>query len=178
MTPTEIHEHLATSAATSIEGPAEPWLPHAPKPAVPSATLILLRQPWPFPLVAHRRARKVHRCCECHLLIAPGDRYEYAHGVWAGQPASFKTCARCAAVRKLVEAPRHANGDCLAFGGLVGAMREDGWPSTDDPELFGWAVGLVYRVALRDHDEREAYHAHWRADQRAARRLTASGVVS
>lgn len=46
-----------------------------------------------------RKAKKEHKCCECHKIIAVGETYEYSSGVWDGRPASFKTCTECVAIR-------------------------------------------------------------------------------
>lgn len=46
-----------------------------------------------------RTARKEHVCCECRDTIKPGDRYEYASGVWDGWPSSYKTCLSCVEIR-------------------------------------------------------------------------------
>ena len=45
-----------------------------------------------------RKARKVHKCCECAHVINPGDTYTYSHGVWDGSGQSFKQCSDCAEV--------------------------------------------------------------------------------
>lgn len=46
-----------------------------------------------------RTARKQHRCFECGKSIMPSQMYEYASGIWDGEPSSFKTCMRCVALR-------------------------------------------------------------------------------
>jgi hypothetical protein len=53
-----------------------------------------------------RTARRQHTCCECGTNIHPGDVYEYASGVWDGEPGSFKTCMACIDARNFYE------GDC------------------------------------------------------------------
>ena len=42
-----------------------------------------------------RKARKRHCCEECGCGISPGEQYQYASGVWGGEPESHKTCADC-----------------------------------------------------------------------------------
>lgn len=75
-----------------------------------------------------RRARKVHRCCECARSIQPGDRYQVASGVWDGRGASFKTCARCLRIRKAhiagVNAVDPSDHACWLFGDLVSEVRD------------------------------------------------------
>jgi hypothetical protein len=45
-----------------------------------------------------RTARKEHQCCGCGETIRRGDRYHFTSGIWDGEPASFKHCARCYAM--------------------------------------------------------------------------------
>jgi len=45
------------------------------------------------------RARKAHRCCECHDTIAIGQTYERMTGKWDGVVKTHKTCLACAEVR-------------------------------------------------------------------------------
>ena len=46
-----------------------------------------------------RVARKVHKCCECHREIKPGETYEHVRGLWDGYWSTYKTCADCKSVR-------------------------------------------------------------------------------
>lgn len=46
-----------------------------------------------------RKARKLHKCCECHQEINPGETYEHVTGLWDGAWSSFKTCAICVRIR-------------------------------------------------------------------------------
>lgn len=73
-----------------------------------------------------RRAKKEHWCCECRRLIKPGEHYEYASGVWDGNPDSFKTCERCVRLRDVhVAAESAVGGDCLpVFGDLLQQIGE------------------------------------------------------
>ena len=71
-----------------------------------------------------RKARKEHRCIECHVPIAPGELYEFISGIWDGEPDSYKTCRACAFKRKHIENKRYPEcGPC--FGDLVSEVRED-----------------------------------------------------
>lgn len=45
-----------------------------------------------------RKARKQHKCCECHNEINIGEVYQYSSGVWDSIPDSHKTCLSCAAL--------------------------------------------------------------------------------
>ena len=60
------------------------------------------------------KARKAHKCCECHVEIKKCDTYQYSKGIW-DEPASYKQCARCAEI--FIEATRI---DAEHFGDGVG----------------------------------------------------------
>lgn len=42
-----------------------------------------------------RKARKKHRCCECNVIIKPGDKYVRTCGVWDYGFNYFKQCLGC-----------------------------------------------------------------------------------
>jgi len=70
---------------------------------------------------SERKARKQHRCCECHGTISTGEHYHYHSGIWNGQPASYKVCRDCDELRSLVEGLT----SCRApFEGLVDELIE------------------------------------------------------
>ena len=46
------------------------------------------------------KARKPYKCCECHDVIAVGDRYERITSKYDGEFCSYKTCMGCADIRK------------------------------------------------------------------------------
>lgn len=62
-----------------------------------------------------RRARKRHRCCECRGWIEAGEKYEYASGIWDGEPNDYKTCFGCAQLRKELGKLSHC---CVPLTGL------------------------------------------------------------
>ena len=49
-----------------------------------------------------RKARKAHKCCECHNVINIGDRYQYSSGIWDGEPDSYKQCLGCGGIFTVV----------------------------------------------------------------------------
>ena len=72
-----------------------------------------------------RKARKAHKCCECHGTIQPGETYQYHHGVWDNRALSFKVCDDCEALR--VECDRDARSDeSTPFEGLYDSV-ENWW---------------------------------------------------
>lgn len=50
----------------------------------------------------HPKARKPHKCCECHGVIQQGETYYRHWGVW-DDPETFKVCDDCEALRKVVD---------------------------------------------------------------------------
>lgn len=49
-----------------------------------------------------RRARKEHKCSECHRHISPGETYCHVAAIWEGSPNVHKTCAHCAVGQQLL----------------------------------------------------------------------------
>ena len=47
------------------------------------------------------KARKQHKCYECHRAIAPGKKYEKYTGVCDGEIFTHKTCLDCLSVRNV-----------------------------------------------------------------------------
>lgn len=45
-----------------------------------------------------RKARKEHKCCECHSAIKSGSNYIYSHGIWEGESFDYKQCLICSEV--------------------------------------------------------------------------------
>lgn len=93
-----------------------------------------------------RTARKQHVCCECRQLIMPGNKYQYASGVWEGKPDSFKTCLPCANIRD--EYMREV-GEGVAFKELascIGDCFSDGFGPCEYAETHG--IELHHLMAL------------------------------
>lgn len=71
-----------------------------------------------------RKARKNHKCCECHGTIMSGEEYHYHHGVWAGCALGYKVCIDCEALR--AECDHDVSYDeGTPFEGLSDAVIED-----------------------------------------------------
>lgn len=60
------------------------------------------------------RARKQHRCCECHRTIEPGEHYENIRGVCCGEMVIMKTCPFCVRVRDDLVSMHY----CVVYEGL------------------------------------------------------------
>ena len=48
-----------------------------------------------FMVVEDRKARKLHKCCECDKEILPGEKYEHVRGKCYGEMFTCKTCLVC-----------------------------------------------------------------------------------
>jgi hypothetical protein len=56
-------------------------------------------EPWSVVTEGHRRARKVHKCCECGEAIPKGETHHYFAGVCDGEFVDYRTCLFCEAER-------------------------------------------------------------------------------
>jgi hypothetical protein len=63
-----------------------------------------------------RKARKVHKCCECYQLISIGEEYQASSGIWDGEPASYKQCLGCRSIMTAVYAKIQYDDDAPGFG--------------------------------------------------------------
>jgi glutaredoxin len=64
-----------------------------------------------------RKARKPHRCSECHRVIAKGEVYEEHSGLWReGGWETFRWCQHCSAAQKILD--REIYGFCFCFSAL------------------------------------------------------------
>ncbi len=75
-----------------------------------------------------RKARKDHKCCECHGTIAKGETYQYSSGIWDGSPGHFKTCMACVSVKETYTS-HLTRYDCTPS---FGELYED-WPQDELP---------------------------------------------
>ena len=95
-----------------------------------------------------RKARKAHRCCECHGTIQPGETYHYHHGVWEGVGASYKVCADCEALRAECDSDaKHGEGTafCELFEAVTAMRASDGGPLTRLAAIMRKRVAVVPR---------------------------------
>lgn len=70
----------------------------------------------------NRKARKEHKCCECHKTIQPGETYSYASGIWDGEPKSYKSCRGCVGIERHYMDIHECHPP---FGMLAEYIRED-----------------------------------------------------
>lgn len=102
-----------------------------------------------------RKARIGHECCECSHAIVPGERYEYASGIWDGRPDDFKTCLGCVGARRWYLS--ESSERCSEYGALDSELHEQRCSFADLCADVGWAAGLLMAARLRWDDQREAH---------------------
>ncbi len=62
-------------------------------------------------------ARKAHKCCECGILIKPGEKYVVCSGVWDGEFSSYKQHLECKEACVVIR-DEFEDGECIPFGSL------------------------------------------------------------
>lgn len=68
--------------------------------------------------ITHPKARKEHRCCECHGVIRKGETYLRFDGIWLGKGGSYATCPDCEKIRDEVVSMAADPDEWPAFGEL------------------------------------------------------------
>jgi len=92
-----------------------------------------------------RRARKPHRCCECHGTIRPKESCWFHHGLWDGEFLTFKVCSECEELRKRINADVQHEDERTPLEGLSEAVEA---LSDSQPELLrGFVETKVKRGA-------------------------------
>jgi len=99
-----------------------------------------------------RKARKPHRCIECHVRILPGEDYEYVAGKQDGDMWDSHTCLRCIALIEWITA--HVPCFCREYGGTMSDRLEGMvYQAQQTP---GFAFGLLRRVAaIKTYNEQQ-----------------------
>ena len=70
------------------------------------------------------KARKPHRCYECHRTIEPGMRYHRLSGKWNGDIESYSVCRWCESIRAMWYEEKAV--ECKpCIGGLYQFMQEE-----------------------------------------------------
>lgn len=69
-------------------------------------------------------ARKEHKCCECHGVIAKGEKYHRHSGIWDGEAATYKVCLDCDALRSVVDKNSRYLDEQCPLGGLEESVCE------------------------------------------------------
>tara|TARA_R110001606_G_scaffold71219_1_gene162927 strand:- start:17416 stop:17778 length:363 start_codon:yes stop_codon:yes gene_type:complete len=94
-----------------------------------------------------RKARKVHKCCECHEVINIGDRYQYSSGVWDGEPNDYKQCLGCGEIFDAITKKRNEDSyydtDCGPyFTQLRDFLFDSDCDHADERLLFSQRIGV------------------------------------
>ena len=81
-----------------------------------------------------RKARKIHKCCECGTIIEKNEKYHYFSGIWDGEAHSFKTCQKCELLREYCLSSQSVYDDGMQFGGLEEYLENKFDNPDDDPD--------------------------------------------
>lgn len=81
-----------------------------------------------------RRARKIHRCIECHGPIPPGTRYLHVFGVWDGDASGMHTHLECYELWEFVRDVVCGGEGAITHGGLYEECRH----AADEYGLCGY----------------------------------------
>lgn len=86
------------------------------------------------------KARKVHRCGECHREIARGETYERAVTFYDGTASTYKTCSHCLVMADWLS----ENCDGYIFGSVIEDFGEHA------TEYNREDIGALAAMARRD----------------------------
>ena len=86
-----------------------------------------------FEHIEHPKARKPHKCSECHRVIAVSEQYERFTGKFDGSLFCIKVCSECAEIRE-------------AFNCDVGALEADLWSDMERYVFPGMTTGCLERL--------------------------------
>ena len=78
-----------------------------------------------------RKARKDHKCYECHGIIQKGEKYHNHHGVWDGSGSTYKVCVECDALRDQIDQGWIDYDELTPFGSLIESVF-----SSDNPTFM------------------------------------------
>ncbi len=131
------------------------------------------------------RARKAHKCVECHQPINPGEQYVACCGKWAGDVQVYKQHMRC------YHFARHCNhevwkegyAECVEFGGIGEAVEHADFELKDQwrrivagEDFFPPTTSEAYRMWLSDEQDRAQRKAYVKAYRDAAKGLITLGA--
>jgi len=69
----------------------------------------------------YRKARKIHKCCECKKDINPGQEYKYAVGKWEGEFNYYRWCLECDEIKIYI---MNRFSESIIFGELLETQKE------------------------------------------------------
>lgn len=94
-----------------------------------------------------RRARKEHRCSECHLPIPVGVMYLHIRGVW-DEPCTFKQHLECRELLSFISDKYCGDDESWAYGELRSEVAE----YTDDGAYYGEPLQCRYAAIVARYD--------------------------
>jgi RNase P subunit RPR2 len=102
-----------------------------------------------------KRARKQHKCDECHGVVMPGETYEATSGKWGGDVSTFVTCKHCRDLRVWVK--NNVPCLCVMHGDMDEQMRDAIQSATwrAPEETKGLQFGFLRRMKIRDDFNRK-----------------------
>tara|TARA_R110001606_G_scaffold379922_1_gene540169 strand:- start:390 stop:725 length:336 start_codon:yes stop_codon:yes gene_type:complete len=84
------------------------------------------------------KARKAHKCCECHVVINIGDQYQYSSGVWDGEPDDYKQSLGCGEIFDAVT----RDGGEVCFTHLRDFLFDSDCNHADERAVFAKIIGV------------------------------------
>lgn len=95
-----------------------------------------------------RKARKPHRCCECHKeSIQRGDRYYHAKMLFDRIWWNHSLCQGCMA---LWDVFKEAHDGCILFGGLSDTISDMQYDFSKQVVMLGMSVEELEREEHHD----------------------------
>ena len=94
----------------------------------------------------HRKARKEHKCVECHRVISGGETYLATRVVYEGDFSAYKVCAHCEVVQLWL------GKECGGFvhNTLVEDIRDHARESAYGFGVMRLAVGIFNKWQRKD----------------------------
>lgn len=84
------------------------------------------------------KARKQHKCCECHKTIKKDEKYHFVSGMWEGGFDTYRTCLPCHGIRR----------DFFQCGFIFEKLWDDLWNAfaendDDDEHANDWLSPVI-----------------------------------
>lgn len=95
------------------------------------------------------RARKEHRCGECHVMIQPGESYMRVNHLFDGKWGTDVRCAGCYFLAELIEETECGGEGQILMGELSTEVDEHVGPYIEERDEYepGWP-GLMFQALV------------------------------
>lgn len=90
------------------------------------------------------KARKQYKCCECGDLIAVGETYQKADGLWDGIFRTFHTCESCSQVWLRLQEEDVV--ECFVHGKLSETISDCDLFDTEEESVFGRRCAIATSI--------------------------------